>query len=85
MSARLGFRLAAAGFALLAIVVAVLQAHRPTPTPAWPPTRAPSARPVDAQLARCQAIGAAGAQDAACLKAWNDARTRFLRVGKAGG
>lgn len=85
MSARLGFRLAAAGFALLAILVAALQAHRPAPTPAAPTARAPSARPVDAQLARCQAIGADGAQDPACLKAWNDARTRFLRVDKAGG
>lgn len=85
MSARLGFRLAAAGFALLAILVAVLQAHRPAPRPASAPAKAPSARPVDAQLARCQAIGAAGAQDPACLKAWNAARTRFLGAGKAGG
>jgi conjugative transfer region protein TrbK len=86
MTARLGFRLAAAGFALLAILVAVLQAHRPAPAPASLPAAAsPSARPVDAQLARCQAIGAAGAQDPACLKAWNDARTRFLGIDKARG
>lgn len=85
MSARLGFRLAAAGFALLAILVAMLQAHRPAQAPAAPPAAPPSPRPVDTQLARCQAIGAAGAQDPACLKAWNDARTRFLGVSKAGG
>lgn len=85
MSARLGFRMAAAGFALLAIFVAVLQAHRPAPAPAAPPAAPPPPRPVDAQLARCQAIGAAGAQDPACLKAWNAARTRFLGVDKAGG
>ncbi len=85
MSARLGFRLAAAGFALLAILVAMLQAHRPAQSPAAPPAAPPSPRPVDAQLARCQAIGAAGAQDPVCLKAWNDARTRFLGIDKAGG
>jgi len=85
MSARLGFRLAATGFALLAILVAVLQAHRTGPKPAAPPPAATSLRPTDPQLARCQALGAAGAQDQACLKAWNDARTRFLKTDKAGG
>jgi conjugative transfer region protein TrbK len=85
MSARLGFRLAAAGFALLAILVAVLQGRRPAPAPASLRAAPASPRPVDAQLAHCQALGAAGAQDPDCLKAWNDARTRFLGVSKAGG
>ena len=90
MSARLAFRLAAAGFGLLAILVAVLQAHRPIP--ATPPTpvavqaaRPIDGRPIDGRLARCQALGQAGAQDPDCLKAWNDARTRFLGANKAGG
>jgi conjugative transfer region protein TrbK len=85
MSARLGFRLAAASFALLAILVAVLQTHRPASKPASPPAAAPLPRPVDPRLARCQALGAAGAQDPACLKAWSDARARFLKSDKAGG
>ena len=83
MSVRLAFRLAAAAFALLAILVTVLQARRPAS-----PARAPSparavARPIDAELARCQALGAAGAQDPSCLKAWDRARDRFLGVAKA--
>ncbi|CAN7476869.1 putative entry exclusion protein TrbK-alt [Caulobacter sp. LjRoot300] len=85
MSARLGFRLAAAGFALLAILVAALQARRPAPVSAPPAATIQQPRPIDARLARCQAIGAEGAQDPDCLKAWNDARTRFLGVRRAGG
>lgn len=84
MSARLAFRLAAAGFALLAILVAVLQARGPAPRPATAPTVAQAHRPADARLARCQALGAAGAQDTECLKAWEAARTRFLGAPKAG-
>ncbi|MDR6624447.1 putative entry exclusion protein TrbK-alt [Caulobacter segnis] len=82
MSGPLAFRLAAAGFALLAILVAALQARRPAPSaPAAAPIQAP--RPVDAQLARCQTLGAAGAQDPQCLKAWDEARARFLGAPKA--
>lgn len=84
MSARLAFRLAAAGFALLAILVAVLQARGPAPTSPRPAV-VQANRPVDARLARCQALGAAGAEDPDCLKAWDDARTRFLGASKAGG
>ena len=83
MSARLAFRLAAAGFALLAILIAALQVRRPASTrPQSAIAQAP--RPVDARLARCQALGAAGAQDPDCLKAWDDARSRFLGASKAG-
>jgi conjugative transfer region protein TrbK len=82
MSARLAFRLAAAGFALLAILVAALQARRPAPPAPNPRTVVQAAPPVDARLARCQALGAAGAQDPDCLRAWHAARTRFL--GKSG-
>jgi len=85
MSARLAFRLAAAGFALLALLVAMLQAHRPAPAPAPPVASSAPPRPIDARLARCQALGAAGADDPECLKAWNAARARFLGAGKAGG
>jgi len=85
MSARLGFRLAAAGLALLAILVAALQARRPTPVSAPPAATIQQPRPIDARLARCQALGAAGAENPDCLKAWNDARARFLGAPKAGG
>ncbi|MDR6530243.1 conjugative transfer region protein TrbK [Caulobacter rhizosphaerae] len=83
MSARLAFRLAAAGFALLAILVAALQARRPAPPTPSPQTAVQAAAPVDARLQRCQALGAAGAQDPECLRAWDAARTRFLGRARA--
>lgn len=83
MSARLGFRLAAAGFALLAILVAALQTRRPAPpTPSLRPVVQAPAQ-VDARLRRCQALGAPGAQDPECLQAWEAARTRFLGRARA--
>lgn len=82
MSARLAFRLGAIGLAALVVLVTALEAGRKTPAaplapapviaaPAYPKTH-------QAELARCQALGAAGAQEPTCLKAWADARTRFL-------
>jgi conjugative transfer region protein TrbK len=79
------FRLAAVAFALLVILVASLQSRRPERTsPNARLATVPASAPVNAQLARCQAIGAAGAQDLDCLKAWEAARNRFLGVPKAG-
>ena len=34
--------------------------------------------PLQAELRRCQAIGAAGANDAMCLQAWAENRSRFF-------
>lgn len=34
--------------------------------------------PLDAELARCSQFGEAGARDPSCLKAWGQARRRFL-------
>ncbi len=34
--------------------------------------------PLPAELRRCQAIGAAGANDAKCLRAWAENRSRFF-------
>lgn len=84
MSARLAFRLAAAGFALLAILVAALQARRPAPPRPAPRPAVQAPAPIDARLKRCQALGAAGAQDADCLRAWQAARTRFLGQSESG-
>lgn len=81
MSGTLALRLAAIGLAALAILVAALQARR-HPAPALPVAAPPAVQidPARAELARCQALGAAGAQDPGCLKAWADQRTRFLGV-----
>lgn len=83
MSARLTFRLAAAAFALVVVLVAALQTHRPAPVTKPAPTTPSIVRPIDARLARCQALGAAGAQDRDCLQAWDAARTRFLGASRA--
>jgi conjugative transfer region protein TrbK len=79
MSPRLSFRLAAAAFAVLAILIATLQARRPSTTLAPATTTTDRVvTPQAARLARCQSLGAAGAEDPDCLKAWDDARARFL-------
>lgn len=74
----MAFRLAAIGFAVLAILVAVVQSRRPAALPAVPAPRV--VRPIDQMLARCQALGEAGAQDPECLRAWADQRSRFLQT-----
>lgn len=74
-------RLVAAGFVILAIALTGLELRRPPPPgpPAiWlAPTR-PAADPAEPELARCQALGEAGARDAGCLAAWAGSRRRFL-------
>lgn len=80
MSGKLPLRWAAIGAAVIAVLAAGLRlAHAPAPVPT-PPVAArplPAARP---ELARCQALGAAGAEDPACLRAWAAERDRFLGV-----
>lgn len=81
MSGSLALRLVAVGLAALAILAAALQARRhPAPPFAVPPPPHARVDPVKAELTRCQALGAAGADDTGCLKAWAEQRTRFLGV-----
>jgi len=73
-------RFGAVAFVVLAILATALQLREP-PTPApmpAPPRPAATADPLRAALARCQALGEAGASDAACLTAWAESRRRFL-------
>jgi conjugative transfer region protein TrbK len=75
----------AIGLAVLAIVLAALMA---TPAPSVPPAPrnvapAGAAAAPDAALARCQALGEAGARDPQCLAAWAANRRRFLGLGPA--
>lgn len=74
------FRLAAAGFVLLAIALTALQLARPAPPapPAWTPRPSQPVQAPAPELARCQALGEAGARDAGCLAAWAETRRRFL-------
>lgn len=73
-------RFGALAFAVLAMTLAGLQLLQPPAPVAAPPAPSP-AKPVDplrAELTRCQALGEAGAGDAACLAAWGESRRRFL-------
>ncbi|HVI50793.1 MAG TPA: putative entry exclusion protein TrbK-alt [Candidatus Sulfotelmatobacter sp.] len=65
----------------VAVVATAIEMNRKPDSPDVP---ASSARPLvtrdplDAELARCSGIGDAGARDPSCLKAWGQARRRFL-------
>lgn len=74
-------RIGAVVFVAVAIVATAIEMNR---TPDSPDAPASSARPLvtrdplDAELARCSGLGEAGARDPSCLKAWGQARRRFL-------
>jgi conjugative transfer region protein TrbK len=78
MNGRTIFRVAAIAFAVTAIAVAVSQGQHSATRHAPPPRAAPATRPIQPDLARCQALGEAGANDPGCLKAWADQRAKFL-------
>ena len=84
MDNKLFARVAAIGFAAVAIALAAIQMREPsTPSPD-PMTIDAYAEPVDplrAELRRCQSIGVEAASDQACLRAWAENRRRFLSPG----
>jgi conjugative transfer region protein TrbK len=71
----------AIGFALIALAIVTVALHRRyDAAPAGPPLLVPSI-PSDAlarELTRCQAIGMAAEEDAACKAAWAENRRRFF-------
>ena len=71
----------AIGFALIALAIVAVGLHRRyDEAPAGAPLPAPST-PSDAlarELARCQTIGMASEEDAACIAAWAENRRRFF-------
>ena len=75
-------RFGALAFAVLAITLGGLSLLRPPTPAAFPSVRSPptGADRLRTELARCQALGEAGAGDAACLAAWAESRRRFLGV-----
>lgn len=85
MDSPFAFRLAAAVFVVAILALAILQARLPAPTSALqivpPPAIATREDPLRNEQRRCQALGAAGAQDAACLKTWARTRARFIGAG----
>lgn len=80
MDTSLAWRFGAVAFVVLAIFATAVQLREP-PAPALAPTPlrpAAAADPLRAAFVRCQALGQAGASDAACLSAWAESRRRFL-------
>jgi conjugative transfer region protein TrbK len=71
----------AAGFAFVATAIVATTAHfdrhkaEPEPTTA---RLKPSVDPLGVELARCQSIGIAAQNDAACAAAWAENRRRFF-------
>jgi len=76
------FRWAAAGFVLVALVALLYSARSPGPrqhlAPQSPAVASGARDPLLNEQRRCQALGAAGAQDAECLRAWAQTRDRFI-------
>jgi conjugative transfer region protein TrbK len=50
-------------------------------TPAWKTELSPSTTALDAELARCNAIGAEAANDSICKAVWDANRKRFFEPG----
>jgi len=71
----------AAGFALVAAAIVATAIHfRHDDSPQSTPRSTPSIQsdPLARELARCQAIGMAAKDDAACETAWAENRRRFF-------
>lgn len=75
-------RIAAAAISGIAVTMTLIQMQEPSPPKTEiinvPPDES-DVDPVRRELRRCQNLGAAGADDARCLKAWAVARSRFFR------
>jgi conjugative transfer region protein TrbK len=67
-------------FALIALAIVAVALHRRYDEPARAPLPAPSlaSDALARELARCQAIGMAAEDDAACKAAWTENRRRFF-------
>ncbi|MEV5023586.1 putative entry exclusion protein TrbK-alt [Sphingobium sp. LMA1-1-1.1] len=74
-------RIGAVAFVALASVATAIEMNRHDDPQGNVPVQAqpiPERDPLDAELARCSSIGEAGPRDPSCLKAWAQARRRFL-------
>ena len=77
-------RLGAVAFVAVAITASAMQARiSPMPVEQGLSVASISAKadPLRAELVRCQSLGAAGADDHECLRAWAENRRRFLAPG----
>ncbi|MFA6114197.1 MAG: putative entry exclusion protein TrbK-alt [Sphingomonas sp.] len=77
-------RIGAVAFIAIAITMTAIEmrdARTPVAEPVAISATARERDPFRGALIRCQAIGQAGATDAACLRAWAENRRRFLAPG----
>lgn len=77
-------RIGAVAFIAIAITMTAIEmrdARTPVAEPVAISATARERDPLRGALLRCQAIGQAGATDAACLRAWAENRRRFLAPG----
>lgn len=78
-------RIGAAGFVVAAVAATAVHVGRKEELSARPAPTAAPADPLAPELARCRALSAASPPDAACERAWDAARRRFLGVAPASG
>ena len=84
MHSKLLARIGAVIFIAIAITMTAIEMSRaPEPPRAGPAAIADvsAIHPLLIELRRCQSIGAAGASDPDCLRAWAENRRRFLAPG----
>ncbi|MCV0368952.1 putative entry exclusion protein TrbK-alt [Filomicrobium sp.] len=85
MDGKMLARLGAIVFIAVAVTATAIEMSRDEePAESWAsarPATTPS-DPLQRELIRCQALGEAGARDAACLQAWAESRRRFLAPGQ---
>jgi conjugative transfer region protein TrbK len=85
VDAKLLARIGAIVFVAIAITMTAIEmARAPAPPREEPPDvadRSAATDPLLIELHRCQSLGAAGASDTNCLRAWAENRRRFLAPG----
>jgi conjugative transfer region protein TrbK len=85
MSATMDIAIATRGVAYVALAGVLLAVaitfndQRYPATPARKTELSPTVTPLDAELARCKAIGAEAANDVVCKAVWDANRQRFLQ------
>ncbi len=84
MDSKLLARIGAVIFIAIAITMTAIEMSRPPQPPRAEPAAVADTSATDPlliELRRCQSIGAAGASDPDCLRAWAENRRRFLAPG----
>ncbi len=84
MNSKLLARIGAIVFVAIAITMTAVEMSRPLEPAREAPTAVAETSATDPlliELRRCQSLGAAGASDPDCLRAWAENRRRFLAPG----